>query len=865
MKKKSLSLFLAAAMVLTMTASPVFAAEEDPQGGETGEAVQEDTSEAQEPEPASGMLTITFNEEEPYVLEPRTTLNTVRMDPDSYDGVGNLKKPGDETKEGSTNYVWPKDETGVKSLPEGRTPNMNTFVIDNNLARKYSTIILTGETSQYRVRVETTKPVTLVLDYLHITTQSGRIWEEKINELGHPTYTLHDSTKTPYLDNRIYYSPIDMGDGADVTVKVEGSNSLTVAALDGGESGDSCDYFATNLTDPAIHVASGNLTIGGTGSLSLEQQNVAEDAIGGAALIGTARGESLSGSITIGESAQVTASANGGGAAIGSGAGGNMTNSDSITIQDSAKVSATVNGGGAAIGTGTGTDSGGGKIEISATEPGSNLTVNATANGGGAAIGSGQYGDMAGSGMIRISNGGGDDKNQNSDFSPQIEAHVDHGAAAVIGCGEEGSMEDGLAEIVIEGTADIELWENENSREGYVPGTAIGVGGYPEGGDPTIISDDRNQGSVAIDISNDESSGGGGEADIMPSITMHGNGWIGLTGGQEHDAVQIDSAVERETLPYTAQEEPQEPAAPSGSGGGTVPSVTSSRVAGDDRFETAIEVADKLKSQLGVVKFNNIIVANSDEFADALSAAALAADKDAPVLLVNENNESAVKRYIADNLNKGGKVYIIGGTAVVSEGFEKSLTGCKVTRLGGADRYETNLEVLKSLDLKGASDIMVASGFLYPDALSASATGNPVLLVGKALTGNQKEYLKTLGGDDDYYVIGGTTAVNEDVARAVGVYGSVTRLGGDTRYETGLAVAEEFFENARTVVIASGDDFPDGLTGGVLANAMNAPLLLVNRYNTDIAADFVDDNGVRRVIAIGGTAAISEETLNKVA
>ena len=67
------------------------------------------------------------------------------------------------------------------------------------------------------------------------------------------------------------------------------------------------------------------------------------------------------------------------------------------------------------------------------------------------------------------------------------------------------------------------------------------------------------------------------------------------------------------------------------------------------------------------------------------------------------------------------------------------------------------------------------------------------------------------------------------------------------------------------MVIASGDDFPDGLTGGVLANAMNAPLLLVNRYNTDIAADFVDDNGVRRVIAIGGTAEISEETLNKVA
>ena len=162
---------------------------------------------------------------------------------------------------------------------------------------------------------------------------------------------------------------------------------------------------------------------------------------------------------------------------------------------------------------------------------------------------------------------------------------------------------------------------------------------------------------------------------------------------------------------------------------------------------------------------------------------------------------------------------------------------------------------------------MVASGLKYPDALSASATGNPVLLVGKTLTDNQKAYLATLGGNDDYYVIGGTAAVNATVMNQLNAskLGTVTRLGGDTRYETGLAVADEFFTNARNVVIASGDDFPDGLTGGVLANAMNAPLMLVNQYNTDVAADYVDDNSVRTVIAIGGTTVIPDATLNKVA
>ena len=225
----------------------------------------------------------------------------------------------------------------------------------------------------------------------------------------------------------------------------------------------------------------------------------------------------------------------------------------------------------------------------------------------------------------------------------------------------------------------------------------------------------------------------------MNYITTNNNDAITISIG-----MSIDNNSKNEiTIPSTKP-----------STGGGKPSVTKSRVAGDDRFETAIKVADKLKSELGVVKFNNIVVANSDEFADALSATALAADKDAPILVVNKNNESTVKTYIANNLNKGGNVYIIGGTSVVSESFEKSLTGCKVTRLGGSDRYETNLAVLKAIGVTGASDIMVASGLLYPDALSASATGNPVLLVGKTLTDNQKAYLATLGGNDDYYVIG---------------------------------------------------------------------------------------------------------------
>ena len=304
-------------------------------------------------------------------------------------------------------------------------------------------------------------------------------------------------------------------------------------------------------------------------------------------------------------------------------------------------------------------------------------------------------------------------------------------------------------------------------------------------------------------------------------------------------------------------------------GGGTVvvPSTGTDRLAGDDRFQTAFKVADQLKKELGVSKFNSVVVAYSDEFADALSATALAADKEAPILLVKPGKESDVKDYIDGNLKDNGTVYIVGGTAVVSEKFEKSLDGFTVKRLGGADRYETNLLVLKELGLNGKDTFMVASGLEFPDALSASSTGKAIMLVGKDLTESQKAYVKTLGGNDSYYIIGGTAAVNAGMESALKELkaGSVDRLSGEDRYETSVAVAEKFYGKAKTMYVASGKAFPDGLTGGALASADKAPLVLVSGSETgQPAAEFAEKAGVRNVTAIGGQAAISDKELNSI-
>jgi putative cell wall-binding protein len=55
------------------------------------------------------------------------------------------------------------------------------------------------------------------------------------------------------------------------------------------------------------------------------------------------------------------------------------------------------------------------------------------------------------------------------------------------------------------------------------------------------------------------------------------------------------------------------------------------------------------------------------------------------------------------------------------------------------------------------------------------------------------------------------------------------RLAGADRYATSAAISKSGWQTADTVVIALGDDFPDGLAGGPLAYKLNAPLLLTRK------------------------------------
>ena len=292
------------------------------------------------------------------------------------------------------------------------------------------------------------------------------------------------------------------------------------------------------------------------------------------------------------------------------------------------------------------------------------------------------------------------------------------------------------------------------------------------------------------------------------------------------------------------------------------------RVYGKNRTETALAVADTMKTQLSMGSFNAIILASGTGFADALAGSYLAAVKRAPILLYTAGTVEQNIAYITKNLSKSGVVYILGGNGAVPELVENALTtaGITVKRLSGKDRYETNLAILEEAGVGSGKEILVCTGQSFADSLSASATGKPILLVNSktnTLTDSQMAFLAERP-NSTITVIGGTGAVSKQLMDELSLFGKVSRVYGANRYETSVAIANKYFGKPRTVCIAYGMNFPDGLCGGPLAYLTGAPLILVQQGKESYGADYVSSKPVSRGFVFGGTGVISNETVSKI-
>ena len=286
------------------------------------------------------------------------------------------------------------------------------------------------------------------------------------------------------------------------------------------------------------------------------------------------------------------------------------------------------------------------------------------------------------------------------------------------------------------------------------------------------------------------------------------------------------------------------------------------RIYGSDRYETSKKIARIMRRELGS-RFETVILAYGESYADALSASYLASVTQAPIVLTKDKLRNDTISFVDSIIKKTGTVYIIGGEEVIGTRMEKSLASkYNVIRLGGDNRYQTNLKVLREGDNlykekhggKNDKKVLVCSGKNYPDALSAGATGHPILLAGSKLFESQRKYVQGRG-QSRYYMIGGTKAVPDKVMNALGSYGSTVRFEGKDRYDTAAVVSKKFFANlgiTDKAMIVRGDSFPDGLSAAPLAQLRNCPILLYSKDNVAQAWNYEHRNKTKESIVISG-------------
>ena len=291
------------------------------------------------------------------------------------------------------------------------------------------------------------------------------------------------------------------------------------------------------------------------------------------------------------------------------------------------------------------------------------------------------------------------------------------------------------------------------------------------------------------------------------------------------------------------------------------------RIYGETRYDTAVKAADAFKEQIGVTKFTCVILACGTNFADALAGSYLSCVKEAPILLVRNTPDEIkkVQDYIKENLEPKGTIYMLGGEAVVPPASVEGLTGYNIVRLGGSDRYDTNVKILKEAAkyAPAETEYLVASGNGFADSLSASATGKPIILVRNVVQPSQQEFINSLKGKK-FYVIGGTGAVNKSMEDTFKALGTTERIDGATRYETSVNVAKRFFDKPTCAVLAYGANFPDGLCGGPLAHSMGGPLLLVANGKSDAAIAYADSVGITYGEILGGPSLINDTNAGKI-
>lgn len=282
------------------------------------------------------------------------------------------------------------------------------------------------------------------------------------------------------------------------------------------------------------------------------------------------------------------------------------------------------------------------------------------------------------------------------------------------------------------------------------------------------------------------------------------------------------------------------------------------RVAGTDRILTAISLS---QNSFDAGQAGAVVLAASQSFPDALAGGPLAYVNGAPMLLTGQTGlDARVRTEMERVLAPGGDVYVLGGTAALSDQVVNDVRAAGFTpqRVAGVNRFETAVAIADKLDSGDSQhqEVLIADGRTFTDALIAGAVAPSVgavvvLTDGTTMPAATADYL---GADGTDHVAIGTPASTA----AVGA----KHITGTDPSDLSVQVAKELRPIEGIVAVASQATFADALAGGPYIAAFGGPLLLTDPQTLSAPAKAAIESAagsLREVVIFGGTAAVSPE------
>lgn len=274
------------------------------------------------------------------------------------------------------------------------------------------------------------------------------------------------------------------------------------------------------------------------------------------------------------------------------------------------------------------------------------------------------------------------------------------------------------------------------------------------------------------------------------------------------------------------------------------------RIAGIDRYETAVKV-----SEIAFDRADTAVIASGETWPDALCGGVLGSWVDGPLLLIKRDSIPAAVHAELERLGVR-RILLLGDENTLSKNVENSLSrDYEAQRIAGANRVDTSQQIGKWIEKEyldritlGGGNPFYVSSKNFADALSAPP-----------LVNNYYNYPGILYLLDEP-VMYATASVKIGGSRN----GISNHIAGSDRYETSALLYGQGNRSLESILLVSGENFPDGLASGPMSTKFHSSILLTQKDSIPtVIKERLRTLSGKTIYIIGGEKTISNNVIDE--